>query len=87
MLFCTAREQINDIVCEEEERPHKICISGVGGGIGDSRELFVWALASESSPILGLHHQSSQQPWRVKIPMQGVSALPGQVERIEGSPE
>lgn len=63
MLFCTAREQINDIVCEEEERPHKICISGVGGGIGDCLELLMWVLASEASPILGLPHQL----WRVRV--------------------
>lgn len=83
MLFCTAREQINDIVCAEEERPHKICISGVGGRMGDCLELLVWVLASESSPILGLPHQCSQQLWRVEIPVQGVLALPSQGWRLE----
>lgn len=75
MLFCTAREQINDIVCEEEERSHKICISGVGGGVGDCLESYGWVLASESLPIRGLPHQSPQQPWRVNSPLQDVLAL------------
>lgn len=53
------------------ERPHKICISGAGGGMG--RSAWGWPCGSQSqklAPTLGLPHQGSRQlaqgPWRVK---------------------
>lgn len=55
------------------DQPHKICISGDGGGVG--RGVWGWVCRPQPQnlvPTLGLPHRSSQRPapgpWRVNTP-------------------